>query len=513
MAWLVAPARAQVAAVSLEEAKAHYTLEVAEQLTWPDESAIDQFRIGIVGDESALLIAFEALEATRTIHGKPIEIAPIRRVDASIADYALVYVSWKARGEVPRINSLRGDALVVVDGPVRRAQQMVSLIEQAEQILIRINRDRLVESGFAVSSALVEIVGSKEDLSRQLKDTEQALRSLAAEASEKESILNELNLSRLKSEADLEKAQRSLAKAMTRLRGVEAKLEQQQSEIARAEARISENQVQLAEQQRMMAAKQTEIDRKVRQMQGLQSAIAENDRILEDQLARIRAQTSIISRKEQTIGSQRYTLRLVAYVGVALVVFLAVLVRLNQLRTRANRELAALNGKLYELATTDGLSKLFNRRHFSETAHLRIRQMQRSRTPAAVLMLDIDFFKQINDRYGHAMGDEVIVAVARVLHENLREYDIVGRMGGEEFAMLLSGADRETALVIAERLRSGIEQTSIEHNGVEARVTISIGISLIRADDKALDQPLNRADSALYEAKQSGRNQIAVFAD
>ena len=511
--WAVTPVLAQVAKVTLEMAKAHYTLEVAEHLTWPQESSIQQFDIGIIGDDPELRAAFEELESSRTIRGKPFRVTKVGEIDASLARFSLLFISKKSKTALSKINRLRGNALVVVDGPVRRAEQMVNLVEQEHQVLIRINRDRLVESGFVVSNTLVEFAGSREDLTRQLRDKEQALRQLAAEAEEKQSLLEELNASRARSLAALEQAQHSLAEATARLRGIEQTLLQQQEEIERAEAEITQNKQQIAEQQQLMAEKEKEIEQKEQQMQQLQSAIAENEQILQSQHKEIRAQTNVISTKEQTIGDQRDLLHLIGYIGAALVVFLGGLVRLNQLRNRANRKLASLNAKLYELATTDSLSKLFNRRHFSETAQKQIKQLQRSATPAAMLMLDIDFFKEINDTHGHAMGDQVIVAVARVLHAHLREYDIVGRMGGEEFAMLLSGANLEMASAIAERLRCEIEATNIELDGVTARVTISIGISLIRADDKTLDQPLNRADRALYDSKQAGRNRVAIAQD
>jgi diguanylate cyclase (GGDEF)-like protein len=123
-------------------------------------------------------------------------------------------------------------------------------------------------------------------------------------------------------------------------------------------------------------------------------------------------------------------------------------------------------------------------------------------------MMDIDYFKKINDTHGHAAGDAVLRDVAKALASTLRPGDMVGRLGGEEFAALLPDCDQPAAGVTAERLRAITEGLSITHEGKTLRVTISIGVSALHPRDTSIEQALQRADEGLYAAKRNGRNRV-----
>ncbi|UXY17026.1 diguanylate cyclase [Chitiniphilus purpureus] len=171
-----------------------------------------------------------------------------------------------------------------------------------------------------------------------------------------------------------------------------------------------------------------------------------------------------------------------------------------------------LEGELKRRATTDSLSGLSNRAHFMELANQELARAQRYARPLALLMLDIDYFKRINDTHGHDVGDQAIRAVAQVLSATLRDVDVVARMGGEEFAALLPETTPELACAAAERVRVNIEAHRIAlPNGSELAFTGSIGISALRRDDQLIDDLLKRADLALYHAKHHGRNQSALY--
>jgi diguanylate cyclase (GGDEF)-like protein len=169
-----------------------------------------------------------------------------------------------------------------------------------------------------------------------------------------------------------------------------------------------------------------------------------------------------------------------------------------------------LEAELRELAATDMLTGLPNRRHFLarlEEEHARLRRFD---AQAAVLMLDLDFFKRVNDSYGHASGDEVLRRFAQLIREEIRQIDTAGRFGGEEFAIILPGAAPAAALEFAERLRRKLAETVIEHDGEVIRVTVSIGVSPMSRDDDSTEAVLERADRALYRAKDAGRNRVEV---
>lgn len=168
-----------------------------------------------------------------------------------------------------------------------------------------------------------------------------------------------------------------------------------------------------------------------------------------------------------------------------------------------------LNEELQMLATTDSLTGLPNRREFMRRLQEQQGRLQRELDQrAAVLMLDIDHFKNVNDQHGHAIGDAVLRHLATLMKDSQRKVDVLGRVGGEEFAALLPGADNEAARVFAERLRQRIESTPLQLDGLRLAVTVSVGIAAMSADDEKVDAVLVRADKALYCAKHGGRNRV-----
>jgi diguanylate cyclase (GGDEF)-like protein len=166
--------------------------------------------------------------------------------------------------------------------------------------------------------------------------------------------------------------------------------------------------------------------------------------------------------------------------------------------------------KLQRLATTDFLTGIANSRSFFETGGREIQRARRYGHPLAVLMFDLDHFKRINDTYGHAAGDRVLLAVTATCRDILRDIDVFGRIGGEEFAMLLPETDLAGGMATAERLRTAIAETSVDAGGVALQVTISIGVAVLLPEDIRVEEPLKRADDAMYEAKRSGRNRVVA---
>jgi two-component system cell cycle response regulator len=160
------------------------------------------------------------------------------------------------------------------------------------------------------------------------------------------------------------------------------------------------------------------------------------------------------------------------------------------------------------LATTDALTGLVNRRAFSDWALRELRRSQRYHDPLAVILLDVDHFKQINDRYGHAAGDLVLGAVSRLLMSGIRNCDVVARWGGEEFVLALPSTALEGATEVAERARRRLESASIvTADGQHIPVTASFGVAQLDPQE-SLEQLIDRADRAMYSAKSSGRNRV-----
>ncbi len=174
---------------------------------------------------------------------------------------------------------------------------------------------------------------------------------------------------------------------------------------------------------------------------------------------------------------------------------------------------ARLHQQLSQLAITDSLTGIFNRRHFFELAETEFQEALRYNRSFSVLMFDLDLFKQVNDTYGHSRGDDILRMVVQRCAATVRQTDILGRYGGEEFAVALPQTNSKKAWAMADRLRQVISATPIEMEKGSLTVTVSFGVSTLSTDAKDLMQLLNRADAALYQAKQSGRNRVCVWTD
>jgi len=176
---------------------------------------------------------------------------------------------------------------------------------------------------------------------------------------------------------------------------------------------------------------------------------------------------------------------------------------------RANERLSALNKELEEITITDSLTQVFNRQYFMDRIKQEVKRSHRYGTHVSLLMLDIDYFKKVNDTYGHQAGDSVLAGVAGLIKDGLRDTDLFARYGGEEFSLLAMAMDQADAELLAERLRKKVESAEFVLGGHSLKVTVSIGVSAWMPEIKEnFEELVRRADSALYSAKQEGRNRI-----
>lgn len=165
--------------------------------------------------------------------------------------------------------------------------------------------------------------------------------------------------------------------------------------------------------------------------------------------------------------------------------------------------------ELEHRASHDPLTGVSNRREWFARGRIEVARSSRSGTPVAVLMLDLDEFKHINDRYGHEAGDTVLRCFTEVCGGMLREYDVLGRIGGEEFAVLAPGTERRNAIALGERLRNRIAETAIELEGTTVYLSVSIGVSGWEPGERSIEPAVRRADEHLYDAKRAGRNRVS----
>jgi len=173
------------------------------------------------------------------------------------------------------------------------------------------------------------------------------------------------------------------------------------------------------------------------------------------------------------------------------------------------KELLETNKRLELLSITDGLTKLYNHRYFQDEMARAFEESQRYQRPLSMAIIDIDFFKKINDTYGHAVGDEVLKAVAKLFQESIRSTDLAARYGGEEFAVMMPETELNDAITFAEKIRALIEEAPFQTSAGPLHATVSVGVASVpHTKIHAAKGVVIAADKALYRAKRNGRNQV-----
>jgi diguanylate cyclase (GGDEF)-like protein len=185
----------------------------------------------------------------------------------------------------------------------------------------------------------------------------------------------------------------------------------------------------------------------------------------------------------------------------------------NQLLQFQIERVEMLQGQLHELAVRDTLTNLFNRRYLQEMLGVEFARARRAKTPLAILMLDCDRLKEINDTYGHKAGDDSLVNIANVIRESIRAGDIACRYGGDEFVVILNNVMEKTAIERAESLRSKVAAEPVLYKDEKISIYVSIGIAMFPAHGTQGESLLQRADQALYAAKHRGKNQVLVYSE
>ena len=179
---------------------------------------------------------------------------------------------------------------------------------------------------------------------------------------------------------------------------------------------------------------------------------------------------------------------------------------------KLEEQLNLTNRKMEILAMHDGLTELFNRRAIEDHAVAELSLAKRKEQPLSIILLDIDYFKNLNDEYGHKSGDVVLRQLANILTESLRQYDRAGRWGGDEFILIMPETQLSEAVTVAERLRIKTSETKLSlENGEQISMQISLGVACVSGHYPSLIKLVDAADQALYQAKQSGRNRVCSY--
>jgi diguanylate cyclase (GGDEF)-like protein len=190
--------------------------------------------------------------------------------------------------------------------------------------------------------------------------------------------------------------------------------------------------------------------------------------------------------------------------------------RLAQLNSALQEEIKQkklLEDELRAIATIDSLTEVYTRRQLLEFGENEFKRFSRTTHPLVILMVDIDHFKNINDTYGHAVGDNALKRFTAICKESIRAVDILGRVGGEEFVVIMPETDEKEAREVADRIRRNVADSElcIEDLCLSFAITVSIGLYSVDREDGSFEQAMSKADSALYEAKREGRNRVVIY--
>lgn len=184
---------------------------------------------------------------------------------------------------------------------------------------------------------------------------------------------------------------------------------------------------------------------------------------------------------------------------------------INGMELKTIDEIQSTFNEMNKLIVTDELTECYNRRYINERLPVDINLAQSSNSDLSIAMVDIDYFKEINDKYGHLAGDFVLKEVSKIIKNNIRvKSDWIARYGGEEFLIVFNGTSKESAYNLLNRVKSIVEKSKVIYNDIEINLTVSIGVSNLSNETVTMDQLINKADKNLYRAKNSGRNIICI---
>ena len=493
--------------VNEEQIKVAYTYNFMKNISWQNEAKIDKYRLLIVSKNDTLKNMFSMLASRKNLKDKNLEIL-IYDEKKNYKNIQAIYIDENSSNIYEKLffEYEKENTLFISDNYIDKKQVMINLVEHETKISFEINKANILNRTLEISPNLILLGGTEIDVAKLYKSSQDALK-------EQKETINSLNQKIEAKNSELNFKINSIEEQKVIIANQTKNIKTYEERLNTQTKLLEKQTLEIEEQKKQLKIIQTNIETEKNNLLNAITNVKEKEKIVESLInlqkdkqfefekakkdldilnSQIEEQKNNLLLKEDTISNQKNIISALVILSIIIIAL-----GLNGLR---------LNRLLKDLSQTDALSGLYNRRYMNKKLEEEIMKYQRYGTPFSLLLLDIDYFKKINDTFGHDKGDLVIKKISSLIQKNIRNTDICARWGGEEFLILASNSDLSGAVKLANNLKDLIENSDFEINN---KVTVSIGVSSM---NKHLEEEslLKLVDNALYKAKEKGRNRVEI---
>ena len=488
-----------------EQIKVAYVYNFLKNTSWQDENKIEKYRLLIASQNETFKNMFFMLGSRKQLKDKNIEILiydekkSYENVQAIYIDnsYSLIYEKLFFKYD-------KKNTLFISDEYADKKQVMINLLKNETKITFEINKANILNRFLEISPDLILLGGTQIDVAKLYKSSQDALKEQKETIDSLNQRIKDKNIELISKITSIEEQKIIISNQTKNIKNYEEKLTIQTQLLEKQSKQLDEQKKQLDEIYKNIESQKEKLSNAVLNVKEKEEVVeslvnlqkkkeqefekAKKD--LEFLNSQIQEQKNNLLLKEDIISEQKNAM------GILAALFIIILILgINGIRQ---------NRLLKNLSQTDSLSGLYNRRFMNQKLEEEISKYKRYKTPFSLLLIDIDYFKKINDTYGHDKGDLIIKQISSLIQQNIRNTDISARWGGEEFLILAPNSDLNGALKLANNLKELIENAQFE---VKQKVTISVGVSVFE-ENLNQEKLLKLADNALYKAKGSGRNRV-----
>lgn len=481
-----------------EQVKVAYVYNFLKNISWQNEQKIDKYRLMIVSKNDTLNNMFLMLASRKQLKDKNLEVLiydetkKYKNIQAIYIDESFIEIYEKLFFEYDKENTL-----FISDEYEDKKQVMINLLKNDTKINFEINKANILNRSLEISPNLILLGGTEIDVANLYKSSQYELKEQKDTINSLNQKIETKNLELTSKIKAIEEQKNMIANQTKNIKDYENKLNIQTKSLEEQKRQLNEIYKNIESQKEKLSNAILEVKDKENVVQELISLQQEKQQEFENAKQTLEFLNSQIEEQKNNLLLKEVVIADQKNIIATLVVLFMIIVILGLNGIRQNR-------LLKNLSQTDSLSSLYNRRFMLNKLEEEISKYKRYKVPFSILLIDIDFFKKINDSYGHDKGDFVIKQISNLMQNNIRNTDICARWGGEEFLILTPNSDLKAALTLANNLKELIEKTNFD---IKDCVTVSIGISTFN-ENLNQENLLKLADDALYKAKEKGRNKI-----